>query len=121
MPENNSKAVINFDVDTKLCEKILGKNYRDIYNKIKRFLLKEGFSNLQGSMYVSKNNMSLYKAAKIYSLLIKKYPYIPYCVRSVKLSEMKVSAYLDRYNKYNGKTNGLEQIYNPEYNKDLKN
>ncbi|PIE74183.1 MAG: hypothetical protein CSA19_01055 [Deltaproteobacteria bacterium] len=50
------RKVINFDLDTKALREHLGEASKGYY-KIKRFMLKNGFTHRQGSGYISNDAM----------------------------------------------------------------
>jgi len=56
-----TKKQISFDLDTKALEKYYPTdNWRNSYEKIKQFMLKNGFEWRQGSVYISKQPMKDY-------------------------------------------------------------
>ncbi|WP_052212515.1 hypothetical protein [Anaerovibrio lipolyticus] len=77
------KIQIAFDIDTKVCRKILGKNYNKIYKDIQTFMENQGFEHRQGSVYHSINPITRIKTNGIIKNLIKEMPYITKCIRDI--------------------------------------
>jgi len=82
--KKETKKQIIFDIDTKIAEKILGKNYRKIYSDIKKYLEAKGFTHIEGSGYMSKNIMSSIQVTQIIIGLIEEYPYLSKCIRDIR-------------------------------------
>lgn len=62
------RKAINFDIDTKEYEKVTGKPASTAYEKIKKYMLKNGFEHRQGSGYISINSLT---DSQIVSLVLK--------------------------------------------------
>lgn len=81
----NSRKQIAFDLDTKALEKHYPTpSWNNAYDVIKRHMLKNGFSWLQGSVYVSDKPMSSTKATRILKLLVRENPWLGLCMRDCR-------------------------------------
>lgn len=77
------KKQIAFDIDTKVAKAILGDNYTRIYRDIRSYLEDNGFTHIQGSVYMSDKPMSTLVVTLKINGLLQKHPYISKCVRDM--------------------------------------
>ncbi|MDE7423777.1 MAG: hypothetical protein K2N51_08810 [Lachnospiraceae bacterium] len=97
-----TRKQIAFDIDTKIAEEILGKKYRSIYENIRKYLGKNGFEHLQGSVYVSKEALSNTKVTAIINGLLIKYNYLEKCVRDIRKTDITKEHSLNHLFSYDG-------------------
>ncbi|MBO5174601.1 MAG: hypothetical protein J6B84_05625 [Eubacterium sp.] len=93
---------IMFDLDTKVCEQILGKGYRKIYDDIGNFLNDNGFLHPQGSGYISTEKLSNSEIFLLTQKLIKKYPYLTKCIRDIRTADILEVNSINHYFDYDG-------------------
>lgn len=88
---------ITFDIDTNVTKMILGNgSYTNIYTDIRKYMEKNEWQHIEGSVYMSKKPMSNTKVAKILDSMIKEYPYLTKCIRDMHqtdISEIHSLAY----------------------------
>ena len=76
---------IAFDLDTKALERYYpGESWNNAYEMIKRHMLKNDFSWLQGSVYVSTRSMTSTEVTNILDGLVVKYPWLNLCMRDCR-------------------------------------
>lgn len=76
---------IAFDLDTKALEIYYPtESWNNAYDVIKRHMLKNGFSWLQGSVYVSDKPINSTKTTRILRTLVKKNPWLNQCMRDCR-------------------------------------
>lgn len=110
MPANRIKQ-ITFDVDTLVTKKILGeKGYTQIYNDIRTFMEKNGFSHIQGSAYLSNKPMSNTRVYMLIQQLLKNKPYISKCVRTMTQTDVGKSYDMDAMFQYDGTPGQYENL-----------
>lgn len=97
-----TRKQIAFDIDTKIAEEILGGNYRNIYENIRKYLERNGFEHLQGSVYVSKEALSNTKITAIINGLLTKYNYLEKCVRDIRKTDITREHSLNHLFSYDG-------------------
>lgn len=91
-----------FDIDTNVCEQILGKGYRKTYDRIEKFLLKNGFSHPQGSGYVSNELLSNMDVFVLTDKLLEQYPYLLKCIRDIRVADVGDINSLNHLFEYDG-------------------
>ena len=65
---------LSFDIDTKVAKAILGKNnYIKAYLDVRKFLEKEGWEHIEGSVYMSKKPLSTTQVMHLLNDLIWEY------------------------------------------------
>ncbi|WP_407396701.1 hypothetical protein [Anaerovibrio sp.] len=96
------KIQIAFDIDTKVCRKILGKNYNKIYKDIQIFMEDHGFEHRQGSVYHSINPIKRMKINGIIKKLIKEMPYIKKCIRDITQARIDDDVSMNDLFEYDG-------------------
>jgi len=80
-----TRKQISFDLDTKALEIYYpSDSWNNAYDIIKRHMEKNGFSWIQGSVYVSDRTMSTVKVTQILRGLIKKNPWLNLCMRDCR-------------------------------------
>lgn len=93
---------IAFDIDTKVTKSILGNNYTKIYSDIRAYMDKNGFSHIQGSVYISEKPMSTVLVTLKINELLQKHPYISKCVRDMTQTNVTAVSNLDALFQYDG-------------------
>ncbi len=84
-----TRKQISFDIDTTELRKYYPKkSWRDAYKLIKEHMLKNDFKWIQGSVYTSKNFISVYEVMAILGILFKKYPYFHKSIRDIVVTEV---------------------------------
>lgn len=84
-----SRKAINFDLGTNaLKEHYPGKNYRDAYSAIKRYMEQHGFEHRQYSGYNSKAPMSDTEVAKIISGLSSELSWLEKCIQKIDSTDI---------------------------------
>lgn len=80
-----TRKQIAFDLDTKALESYYpGESWNNAYEIIKRHMLKNGFSWLQGSVYVSTKTMTSMEVTNILDELVVKNPWLNLCMRDCR-------------------------------------
>lgn len=101
---------LTFDIDTNVAKKILGEqNYTNIYANIRRFMEKEGWKHIEGSVYMS--NKPLDNGDVIYLIqdMKKQYPYLDKCIREMHQTDISKIHSLNYYLEYDGTPGRYEQ------------
>lgn len=81
----NSRKQISFDLDTKALKRYYSaRSWNNAYEIIKRHMLKNGFSWVQGSVYVSKKPMSSMRVTNILMELTESNPWLNLCMRDCR-------------------------------------
>lgn len=102
-----SRKAINFDLGTNaLKEHYPGKNYRDAYSAIKRYMEQHDFEHRQYSGYNSKAPMSDTEVAKVISGLSTELPWLEKCIQKIDSTDI-------------GEQHDLTDIVKNEKNKDV--
>lgn len=84
-----SRKAINFDLGTNaLKEHYPGKNHRDAYSEIKKYMEQHGFEHRQYSGYNSKAPMSDTEVAKIISGLSSELPWLEKCIQKIDSTDI---------------------------------
>lgn len=79
------KKQIAFDLDTKALEIYYPTDsWQNAYEIIKRHMIKNGFSWLQGSVYVSQEPISTARVSSILDELVIKNPWLNLCMRDCR-------------------------------------
>lgn len=104
---------VSFDIDTNVGKQIFGdQGYTKIYADIRRFMKKEGWKHIEGSVYMSmhpmKNGDILYMIEEIKA----KYPYLEKCVREIHQADVSNVHSLNQYFSYDGTPGQYEQREN---------
>lgn len=80
-----TKKQIAFDLDTKALEIYYPTDsWQNAYEIIKRHMIKNGFSWLQGSVYVSQEPISTARVSSILDELVIKNPWLNLCMRDCR-------------------------------------
>lgn len=99
---DKTKKIVVFDLDTKVCEKILGTGYRRIYDIIKKHMKDNGFLHIQGNGYMSCDKMSTMQVYYTIFLLTLKHPYMTKCVRDIRCGDVSELISLNKIFSYDG-------------------
>ncbi len=83
----NQKA-INFDLDTKKLKEVYPKNISQAYYEIRFFLESRGFEHRQGSVYVSKEPMSMTSIDDLMEDMGREMPWISSCAKEVDVTNV---------------------------------
>lgn len=74
---NKTLYIVAFDLDTKLLSSTFGeKNYRKVYNTLRKMFKHYGFDHKQGSVYVTNDEKSYKNILNLTTFLIIKRPFI---------------------------------------------
>ncbi len=93
------KRQISFDLDTKeLREHYTNKSFNNAYGNIKRYMLKNGFEWVQGSVYVSEKAIPLSMVTYHLIMLRNKYDWLKYAMRDCNITNI-------------GKTHNVNNIF----------
>ncbi len=85
-----SKYLITFDMNTAcLAEQYHGNNHTNAYGDIKQVLLKYGFSNMQGSVYIGDEGVSEAHGTLAIQELTAKYDWFYSCVSNIKFYRLE--------------------------------
>lgn len=104
---------ISFDIDTKVAKRIHGEQgYARIYADIRRFMKKEEWKHIEGSVYMSAHPMSNADVAYMIKELKKQYPYLEKCVREIHQTDVSNIHSLNQYFTYDGTPGKYEQHEN---------
>lgn len=81
----NTRKQITFDLDTNALKIYYPtESWNNAYEIIRKHMIKNGFRWLQGSVYVSENNMKPYHVTRVLDELIKKNPWLNICMRDCR-------------------------------------
>lgn len=84
-----TRKQLAFDLDTNLLKKYYpSKSYNNAYDVIKRHMQNNGFSWVQGSVYISDKAISYQFVSEIIEALIERNPWLNLCMRDCKLSNL---------------------------------
>lgn len=79
-----TRKALNFDLDTKALERFYpGESYQQAYYDIRQYLENTGFQHRQGSGYVSKDPISVYKVSLLINDMSEKFPWLSRCTKVV--------------------------------------
>lgn len=106
------KKQIVFDIDTKIAEEIIGSNYRNIYKHIEKFMHKNGFNHIQGTVYESKNSKSNIDIINLIIELKTLYPSLNKCIRDIRQTDISKTHSLNSYFDYDGTCGKYNKIKN---------
>lgn len=94
---------ISFDIDTNVAKKILGEqNYTKVYGDIRRYMEKEGWRHIEGSVYMSNHPMSNGDILYVLDEIKGKYPYLEKCFREIHQADVSNVHSLNQYFEYDG-------------------
>lgn len=94
---------LTFDIDTNVAKEILGEQkYRTIYSNIRKFMEREGWQHIEGSVYMSKKPLSTIKVAWLVDALKEEYPYLTKCIRDMHQSDISNVHGLHNHFEYDG-------------------
>ena len=94
---------LSFDTDTKVAKAILGKNnYIKAYLDVRKFLEKEGWEHIEGSVYMSKKPLSTTQVMHLLNDLIWEHPYLTKCFREIHQADVSKVHSLSKQFEYDG-------------------
>lgn len=97
-----TRKQISFDLDTKILEKHYpNSNWRNAYKEIKIFMIDNGFSWQQGSVYISNKPIHNTSINELLENLVKLYPYLNNCMRDCVVTNI-------------GKSYSLNHLFNKQ-------
>lgn len=106
---------VTFDIDTNVAKKIFGEQgYTKIYADIRRFMKKEGWRHIEGSVYMSGHPMINGDILYMIDNIKGKYPYLDKCVRDIHQTDVSNVHSLNQYFSYDGTPGQYEQQENKE-------
>lgn len=83
------KQYLSFDLDTNELKKYYPTdNWRNAYEDVKKHMQKNEFEWLQGSGYISKNQITASEINKIIQDLVQKHPWINKCMRDCRVANI---------------------------------
>ncbi|MCM1103255.1 MAG: hypothetical protein NC409_04030 [Clostridium sp.] len=83
------KKQLSFDIDTNVAKKILGEQrYTQIYADIRNVMRANGWEHIEGSVYMSKNEIDNIDVTFLIKNLKKEFPYITKCVREMHQADI---------------------------------
>lgn len=81
-----TQYAVVFDLDTNcLNECYEGKTYHGAYKEVKDFMIDNGFSWTQGSVYFGDKTMDAVKCVLTIQALAKKFPWFSTCVKDIRM------------------------------------
>lgn len=94
---------LTFDVDTNVAKQILGEqNYTRIYADIRKFMTKEGWQHVEGSVYMSKKAIDNGDVSYMINDMIKQYPYLSKCIKQMHQTDISKVYSRNNYFEYDG-------------------
>jgi len=104
------KKQISFDLDTDVCKKILGDDrYTRAYKDIRSFFEKNGYSHIEGSVYMSNHSMNNVRVFRLLKDLLTEHPYLSKCIREIHQTDVSNVHSLNQYFTYDGTPGQYEQ------------
>ena len=77
---------ITFDLDTNCLDKQYPqKNYNNAYNDVKNFLISQGFTWTQGSVYFGDDSITAVHCVNTIQKLVIKFNWFGYCAKDVRM------------------------------------
>lgn len=99
----DKRKQISFDIDTSVTRKILGeKGYTAIYAAIRRFMEKENWKHIEGSVYMSEKPLSNADVFYMIRDIKKQYPYLDKCIKEIHQADISNVHSLNQYFNYDG-------------------
>ena len=111
--KNDIRQLVTFDIDTKVTSLILD-NISVIYDQIGKFMHKNGFEHVQGSVYISCSQMKDNTVTHLMKALYGEYPYMKKCVRDMIIADISPRHSLKHLAEYDGQPGkyAKENTYN---------
>ncbi len=101
---------LTFDIDTNVARKILGEqNYTNIYANIRKFMEREGWKHIEGSVYMSNRPVDNGDVTYLIQDMKKQYPYLDKCVKEMHQTDISKIHSLNYYFEYDGTPGRYEQ------------
>lgn len=82
------RKAINFDLNTKMYEKVTNKKASTAYAEIKKFLKRNGFEHRQGSGYISKDSLNDGKVFAIIQNMSIEFPWLKESVEQIDVTNI---------------------------------
>lgn len=109
----SKRKQLTFDIDTNVVKKILGEQkYTNIYSVIRRYMEREGWKHIEGSVYMSTKPMDSTKIAYLIENMIRQYPYLEKCVKEIHQTDVSKVHSLNQFFSYDGTPGQYEQQEN---------
>ena len=93
---------IIFDLDTNVSKKILGSNYNNLYQQIRKYMQRNNFIHIEGSSYMSNKAMSEFTLYNIIDGLIEEIPCLKKCCRDMRVTNISRVHSLNYFFDYDG-------------------
>lgn len=94
---------ISFDIDTNVAKKIFGEqHYTKAYKDIRKFMEKEGWKHIEGSVYMSTGPLSNTKMLYVVDRIKEQYPYLEKCIKEIHQADVSNVHSLNQYFSYDG-------------------
>lgn len=111
---------IIFDLDTNVAKIILGQKYNNIYQQIRKYMLKNDFTHIEGSSYMSNKALSEFDLYNIIDGLIEEIPCLEKCCRDMRVTNISRVHSLNYLFDYDGTPGKYAQNENDEYYDDFE-
>ena len=112
---------ITFDIDTNVAKEILGeKKYTNVYAHIRRFMTKNKWEHIEGSVYMSNKPMDNSDILFLIKDMKKQYPYLDKCIKEMHQSDISKVHSLQDYFEYDGTPGKYAQLYEQKDNSNQK-
>ncbi len=113
---SNKIKQVAFDVDTRVTKKILGdKKYTQIYKDIRTFMENNGFTHIQGSVYLSEKPMSNTRVHILVRQMLADKPYILKCVRTMTQTDVGKRYDMDALFQHDGTPGQFVDMYHQKH------
>lgn len=94
---------ISFDIDTNVAKQILGEqHYTKVYKDIRKFMEKEGWKHIEGSVYMSGRSMNNADISYMLLDIKSQYPYLEKCIKEIHQADVSNVHSLNQYFSYDG-------------------
>ena len=115
-----TRKAINFDLSTNELKKHFN-NTTEAYNKIKEFMLQNGFEHRQYSGYASKEPMTNRQVAKIVRKISNEFAWLSYCTQKFDVTDIGEQYDLTHLliNKFSQKDREISQLQDKISSQDL--
>ena len=98
-----SRKQFSFDLDTNVLKEIFGENkYTQAYKDIRKFMEQNDCKHIEGSVYMSNQNMMNTDVFNLFDDLKEQYPYMVKCIRTIHQADIKNIHSLNRQFEYDG-------------------
>lgn len=104
-----SRKLITFDLNTSLLKEYYNKSYTNAYYEIREYMEKNGYEHRQGSVYISKESVSLQDALLYLQDMMNHFNWLEVCANKMDIANLsKQYDVLEMINSIN-KENRFEQ------------